>query len=146
MSTTALPVRSTDPDTSQEAAVKATSHAATIRPIVLEIVEAYGPLTHDDVIQHFQARIVMDPSTPRASESGIRTRLSELVRAGLVVESLDDGLSAYGNRARRWVAHSVVASLDASPEEIELIRLEAAILAGLDEDKLDDPAVATIED
>lgn len=103
MTQLALPVRGTDPDTSYEAAVKAVAHASKYRPIVLAIVEEHGPLTLDELIGHFRYREVMDGSTPHASDSGIRTRLSELRRMRLVVRHPENGVSALGNSAKRWM-------------------------------------------
>lgn len=104
MSQSTLPTRSTDPDTSHAAAKKAAHKAPIIRDVVLEIVQEQGPMTHDELIGAYNMRVVMDPDTPRASESGIRTRLSELKRARLVIQDAEDGLSNFGNVAKRWVA------------------------------------------
>lgn len=104
MSQPTLPTRSTDPDTSRAAAEKAAPRAPIIRDVVLEIIREEGPMTHDELIGAYNMRVVMDPDTPRASESGIRTRLSELKRARLVTQDAEDGLSNFGNVAKRWVA------------------------------------------
>lgn len=104
MTTEALPVRSTDPDTSREAASIAMGRAGTIRPIVLALVREHGPLTHDELIGQYHRLMIIDPKTPKASESGLRTRLSELVRRGLIREDATRGKSLFGNTAKRWVA------------------------------------------
>lgn len=104
MSNDRLPVRSNDPDTSYAAALKATMGASKVRPVVLDVLRENGPLTHDGLIGAYNTRIVMDPDTPRASESGIRTRLKELVNAGFVLEDEEKGRSNFGNAATRWVA------------------------------------------
>lgn len=104
MSQSTLSARSTDPDTSQAAAEQALKRAPIIRDVVLELVREHGPLTHDQLIAEYNTRVVMDPDTPRASESGIRTRLSELKRSGLVAQAEEEGKSAFGNRAKQWVA------------------------------------------
>lgn len=104
MSQATLPVRHTDPDTSYEAAVKAAVGASKVRPVVLEIVREHGPLTHDEVIGHYNRLLVINPDTPRASESGIRTRLTELRKRGLIAEDPERGHSKFGNSAKRWIA------------------------------------------
>lgn len=111
MSDATLPVRATDPDTSVAAAAKATAKAATIRPIVLELVREHGPVTHEELIGHYQFLIITKPGTPRASESGIRTRLNELVKRGLVTRTNEESHSRYGNRAKLWISTDVMAGL-----------------------------------
>lgn len=106
MSQTALPVRTTDPDTSYEAAMKAVAHASKYRPLLLEIITEHGPITFDEIIGHYNMRRVMDESVPGASDSGIRTRVKELQRMGLVRIDPEKGVSSHGNRARRWVVVS----------------------------------------
>lgn len=104
MSQSTLPVRTGDPDTSSEAAEKAALGASKIRPDVLGILREQGPLTHDELITAYRALIHEQPWTPRASDSGIRTRLKELAAAGLVVEDEKKGHSTFGNSAKRWKA------------------------------------------
>lgn len=104
MSQTTLPVRSSDPITSYEAALKATLGASKVRPVVLDIVKTEGPLTHDELIGAYNMRVVTQPDTPRSSESGIRTRLKELVHAGLVAPEEETGFSRFGNSAKKWAA------------------------------------------
>lgn len=84
-------VRSTDPETSREAAVKASTKADTLRSLVYRALLEGGPMTHDELIA----------ALPDWSASGVRTRCSELVARGRVVH---DGyrMSAAGNRARVW--------------------------------------------
>lgn len=99
--------RSTDPDTSRAAGRAAAEHAPVVRDVVARLVGLYGPLTHDELIDRYHRLMVVDPATPRASDSGIRTRLSELVRAGLVAVDGTEGVSAFGNRAKRWALTDV---------------------------------------
>lgn len=99
-----LAVRADDPDTSYEAAMKAALGASKVRPVVLELVREHGPLTQDELINWYRRLLAFEEGTPRASDSGIRTRLRELVKAGLVVEDAEEGHSLFGNRAKRWVA------------------------------------------
>lgn len=104
MSQSTLPVRTADPSTSYEAAVKAALGASRVRPVVLEIIRNQGPLTHDELIRAYHSRVVMSPETPRSSESGIRTRLKELVHQGLVAAHEEGGVSNFGNAAKKWIA------------------------------------------
>lgn len=99
-----LAVRADDPDTSYEAAMKAALGASKVRPVVLDLVREDGPLTHDELINWYRRLLAFEEGTPRASDSGIRTRLRELVKAGLIVEDAEEGHSLFGNRAKRWIA------------------------------------------
>ena len=75
--------RTGDPDTSYEAAERVVSITATRRAI-LNLLEVHGPMTDEDIARLYDG--------PRSSPSGLRTRRSELVRAGRVVDT--------GHRAR----------------------------------------------
>lgn len=102
MTTVDITSRRGDPVTSRETGHKAARHAPTVRATVLEIMGESSPLTHDELISTYHTRIMTDSTTPLASESGIRTRLSELAHAGLVEADETMGVSTFGNRARRW--------------------------------------------
>lgn len=104
MSQSTLPVRNTDPDTSHEAAEKAAVGASKIRPVILEILREAGPMTHDELIAAYRAKVIAQPWTPKASDSGIRTRLKELAAAGVAAEDDEKGQSTFGNSAKRWKA------------------------------------------
>lgn len=104
MATDNLPSRGSDPDTSVAAAQTASHHAPIVRDVVLRIMQEDGPLTHDELIGKYHRLVVIEPETPRASDSGIRTRLSELRRAGLIAKDTEEGVSTFGNRAKRWIA------------------------------------------
>jgi hypothetical protein len=104
MSIAHLPARTADPDTSYDAAMKAVQHSKSYRGIVLEIIREHGPLTHDEIIAQFRHRIVMNPGHPRASDQGIRSRVSELKNMGLVREHDQKSTSNYGNASRMWIA------------------------------------------
>lgn len=100
-----MPVRPTDPQTSYDAAVKAVAGASRVRPVVLAIlVDADEPMTHDEIISAYRMRLYTHPETPKASDSGIRTRLRELYAGGLVEKAEARGKSAYGNSATLWQA------------------------------------------
>lgn len=91
--------RATDPDTSLEAASSARARQATIARLVLRALYlAAGPLTHDELVAGWPSLAPHTPATP----SGIRSRVAELVKAGLVDRDPVDGLSATGRRAARW--------------------------------------------
>lgn len=99
--------------------MKATMGASRVRPVVLELVREHGPITHDELIGLYHRQIVLDQTTPKASESGIRTRLRELVQAGLVVRDTEEGRSTFGNRAKRWsIAPSV--QIDLTDDDLEI--------------------------
>lgn len=97
-------VRTTDPETSYQAALKAGLGASRIRPVVLEILRERGAMTHDEIISAYHMRMVAEPDTPRSSESGLRTRVKELVAAGLVRRSAEKSTSSFGNPAMAWEA------------------------------------------
>lgn len=107
MSQVTLPVRTDGPVTSYEAVLKAVVGASRVRPVVLEVLSESSPLTHDELIAAYHTRIVMNPDTPRASESGIRTRLKEPGNTGLATEDSEEGVSRFGNTAKRRVAVEV---------------------------------------
>ncbi|WP_284982397.1 hypothetical protein [Arthrobacter sp. efr-133-TYG-118] len=104
------PRRTCDPDP-YGAAMKAALGASKVRPVVLELVREHGPLTHDELIDWYRRLLAFEEGTPRASDSGIRTRLRELVKAGLIVEDAEEGESLFGNRAKRWVSIDMLEGL-----------------------------------
>lgn len=88
--------RSTDPITSLAAADGVTVHAITeCQTAILEAL-AGGPMTHDDLILAVRAMGVM------RSPQRIRSSCSELVKAGLVRDTGEEGRSMYGRRAVKW--------------------------------------------
>lgn len=97
-----LPVRTHDPDTSVEAAERAVMKGSKIRPIIFSLVREHGPITHDELTDLYRDG-VRDRGFPMASDSGIRTRLSELVAGGLVTKLPERGRSRFGNPALLWV-------------------------------------------
>lgn len=123
-----LPVRDGDPETSYAAALKAAVGASKVRPVVLDLVRELGPLTHDELIHAYNRRRVMTPDTPPASESGIRTRLKELTRAGFVEADSELGISNFNNAAKRWIAvdpddytdPAAYTGPDVDPESVEI--------------------------
>lgn len=65
--------RTTDPDTSFQAAKKVTPKIGMVRLRVLEILDLYGPMTDEQLIAKYRATYGQD-----SPESTIRTRRSEL--------------------------------------------------------------------
>ena len=65
--------RRDDPDTSHAAAASVTALTAT-RLAIIDVLATYGPATDETIALHYDG--------PPASPSGLRTRRSELVRAG----------------------------------------------------------------
>lgn len=88
--------RRTDPDTSHEAARTVDSLRAKQR-YVLATLRHYGPATFDDLIADYRAH-----GFPRQSDSGIRTRVSELREAGFVEDTGERRTLPSGRRAIVW--------------------------------------------
>lgn len=72
--------RKTDPQTSKDAAKSVKNITETQRAILKVLVK---PATDVDLVRLYKKV----PSAPRASESGIRSRRSELVELGLVKDT-----------------------------------------------------------
>lgn len=93
--------RATDPATSWDAAHAQAQRAPRIREHVLDTIRHHWPhrkgFTHQDLVYAYQRR-ARRGTVPPATESSIRTRCSELVRAGLVEDSGQRHLVA-GRRA-----------------------------------------------
>lgn len=70
--------RRDDPDTSHEAAASVTALTAT-RLAILDVLDEWGPSTDEKIADLYDG--------PQASPSGLRTRRSELVRAGKVYDT-----------------------------------------------------------
>lgn len=144
MTQSTLPVRSGDPDTFYAAAVKAALGASRVRPVVLDIVRDHGPLTHDEIIRAYPTKVVMEPKTPCSSESGIRTRLKELAHQGLVAVDEEEGVSNFGNAAKKWIAvnpddPSFVFDLDAMAAYFEDEDIVPFMAADLEDDAASTP-------
>jgi len=94
--------RRTDVETSHEAA----RSVGELRPkqrAVLRVIRLAGRALTDCEIADAYARAMIEPSVPDQSESGLRTRRSELVKAGLVKDSGSRTRLASGRRAVCWV-------------------------------------------
>ena len=94
--------RSTDPQTSADAARSVTR----LRPkqeAVLKVLKAYGWLTLEQLVQNY-GRIHREVGLPQQSDSGIRTRCSELVAMGLVRDTGERRKMSTGRMAIVWEA------------------------------------------
>ena len=87
--------RSTDPHTSW-AAAQFTADDQTLRRLIYSALDAFGPITHDDLIE------LVNRVRP-ASQSGVRTRTRELVDEGYV-EAVPKMVarSRYGRSSLLW--------------------------------------------
>ncbi|MDU7718321.1 MAG: hypothetical protein E7J90_08810 [Cutibacterium avidum] len=89
--------------TSLEAGRDAIARAPIVRDVVLRLLASRGePMTHQELIGDYRRLMILEPDTPNASDSGIRTRVSELVAAGLVEAVDKEGRSSTGKRSIRW--------------------------------------------
>lgn len=76
--------RRTDPATSHEAAAHAETRRVTLRTNVYDtLTRNRHPFTLADAVTHYRLRATRG-EVPHASDSGIRTRISELMRDGLI--------------------------------------------------------------
>ena len=92
---TAWPARDRDPSTSH-AAVPDKPTVALVQTRVLSILDAHGPLTHDEIHDHYTLR--HGPVTAQ----NIRTRTSELHKTWRVIALDREGRTLSGRRAVRW--------------------------------------------
>ena len=92
--------RTTDPDTSHAAALSLSSHAIReSQQEVLDTLRHFGPLTDRALLA-----ILFDAEKKSQSPSGIRTRRSELVDLGLVVDTGSRNTAPSGRREIVWAA------------------------------------------
>ena len=91
--------RRTDPGTSHAAGDRQHGQRAdTIRIKVLSIIQAYGPMTDEELLRRYQ---MIDPDV---AESSPRKRRGELVESGLVLDYDVNGVTSKGSKAIRWTA------------------------------------------
>ena len=88
--------RSTDPDTSHEAA-RSIGEMTGKRQAVLDIIRAIGRGTDEDIIDAYHSS-----TAPQQSASGIRTRRAELTLMGLVVDTGERKVRSSGRGAIVW--------------------------------------------
>lgn len=93
--------RRTDPETSKQAAASVTNLGRT-RDAILKILKAHGPMTDEQIREIYAGRTEFGHDYPFASPSGLRSRRSELVRLGLVVDSGQLGKTASGRQTIIW--------------------------------------------
>ena len=90
--------RNTDPTTSHQAAASvATDTLTRTQALIIEALRAHGPLTDEQLCQRI-AEVERKP----VSVSGIRTRRSELVTAGRVVDTGERRQTTTGRQAIVW--------------------------------------------
>ena len=98
--TTQPRARSTDPQTSHDAARKV-SNVAKVRNQILSILWQRGPLTDPKIAEYYFQRVA-DGTAPMASESGLRTRRKELVDMGMVTTAAWKEKLSSGRYATVW--------------------------------------------
>ena len=94
--------RKSDPTTSHEAAKSVRNITATQQRI-LDVLEGYGPMNDEQLFEIFDYQF-RKAGLPRVSESGLRSRRSELVARGLVVDSGERQKMASGRNSIVWKA------------------------------------------
>lgn len=97
MNTTQAFARSTDPETSHEAAASISAeHIRMSQKAVLGLLQTFGSMTHEQMVtRRYGAHPIQSPS-------GIRTRCRELVRMGLIRDSGARQMLATGRKAIVW--------------------------------------------
>jgi hypothetical protein len=93
--------RTTDPETSHEAAVSV-SALRQKQDGVLGLLRRMGPMTLEELVSRYRYEMGVTDFLPQQSDSGIRTRCSELVRMGLVEDSGQRARTASGRKAVVW--------------------------------------------
>lgn len=93
--------RNTDPETSHAAAASLPDERLRrSQQAVYDVLQHCGPLTDVELIMQYQRY----GGLPAQSESGIRTRRSELVRRGMVEWTGEKRRLVSGRQANVWVA------------------------------------------
>lgn len=93
--------RSSDPPTSHAAAASVGSVSGT-QAAILEIFNVYGPMSDDELVSRYQWMSELGEAVPQASESGIRTRRSELVERREVMDLGQVRTLESGRKAIVW--------------------------------------------
>lgn len=73
-----------------------------VKVAICGILVEHGPITDDELIDHYTTRCGTHPAVPKVTPQSVRTRRAELVRDGIVRESPAMGWSKLGNRAATW--------------------------------------------
>ena len=93
--------RTTDPDTSHEAAASTSKiKMTTVRISILKLLTDHGPMTDEQIWRGLEYEEVRDLTSP----SGARTRRSELVAARKV---RDTGLRGKGKTGRKMIVWAI---------------------------------------
>jgi len=96
-------VRSTDPETSHEAAASIAAERGGSRSAVLAVLALIGPCTDTALIQAYLDLAALG-ELPQQSASGIRTRRKELVVAGRVADTGERVALISGRHSIVWAA------------------------------------------
>jgi len=88
--------RRTDPQTSHEAA-KSVRNISETHAIIMDVFSSKGPLTDEQLIA-----IIRRAPDVRVSDSGIRSRRSELVKLGKIREHNQNGRTTSGRKCTVW--------------------------------------------
>lgn len=97
--------RTSDPETSHEAAESVRPFLTARREAVLLVLGGAGPMTDEELQAEYLFAAGMD-IVPAQSASGLRTRRSELVDAGMVVDTGERRRTASGRQAVVWAVVS----------------------------------------
>lgn len=92
--------RSTDPDTSQEAADSVWNPSA-VQAVVFRIIEEHGPISDTDLIWHYGHEAARQ-NIYLPTDQSIRSRRAELVDADHIEFSGLYGVTPNGRRTRKW--------------------------------------------
>ena len=96
--------RSGDPQTSWDAAHSITSDKIRkSQAAVLKVIRDYGPMNDSTLLQAYRS-IYRTEEFPQQSESGLRTRRSELVEKGLVYATGKLAVMPSGRSSIIWAA------------------------------------------
>ena len=96
-----LAARLTDPPTSH-AAASTVPKVWLIQTRIIQILEQHGPCTHEEIRDRY---LHAHGRGPGSSGTSIRTRTSELVKAGTVRAVDRAGVTRSGYPATRWDVH-----------------------------------------
>lgn len=97
--------RTTDPDTSHEAAASLDDpQIRASQEAVLTVLAAIGPSTDHVLARYYERAVQCGIDIPFQSPSGLRTRRKELTRMGRIVDSGIRDVTPSGRRAIVWVA------------------------------------------
>lgn len=88
--------RRTDPDTSHSAAASV-KNITTAHSQILGVLRGMGPLTDEQIYQHMRLDLLA-----KISESGCRSRRSELVNMAMVRDSGERRLTKAGRKSIVW--------------------------------------------